>query len=88
MKLFTVWSLAVLFNLHILNYFVSFQDVSFAFSCPCLPGFTCVSRRRPMRLKRLERKLKLPTEAMEKLGLQFDKETTEFKVGKCQLISD
>jgi len=43
-----------------------------------------------MPLKRLGRKLKLPTEAIEKLGgLQFpDKGKTEFKVGKCQLISD
>lgn len=41
-----------------------------------------------MRLKRLEKKLKLPKEAIEKLSLQFDKATTEFKVGKCQLISD
>lgn len=65
------------------------EDVSFAFSCPCLPGFTCVSRRRPMPLKRLERKLKLPQEAIEKLALQFhDKDATEFKVGKCQFISD
>lgn len=65
------------------------EDVSFAISCPCLPGFTCVSRRRPVPLKRLGRKLRLPAQAIEKLGLQFhDKETTEFKVGKCQLISD
>jgi len=63
------------------------EEVSFAFSCPCLPGFTCISRRRPMRLKRLEKKLKLPKEAMKKLSSQFNKATTEFKVGKCQLIS-
>lgn len=42
-----------------------------------------------MPLKRLGRKLRLPAQAIEKLGLQFhDKETTQFKVGKCQLISD
>lgn len=63
------------------------EDVSFAFSCPCLQGFTCISRRRPMRLRRLERKLKLPKEVVKKLSLQFDK-TNEFRVGKCQLISD
>lgn len=40
-----------------------------------------------MRLRRLERKLKLPKEVVKKLSLQFDK-TNEFRVGKCQLISD
>lgn len=65
------------------------QEVAFAFSCPCLPGLTCISRRRPMRLTKLEKKLKLPRAARKKLSLQFpDKSTAEFKVGKCQLNSD
>lgn len=55
------------------------------FSCPCLPGLKCVSRRRPMRLKRLEKKIKLLKEAMKRQGLQLNK-TTEFKVGKCLKI--
>lgn len=58
------------------------EEVSF--SCPCLPGFTCISRRRPMRMRRLQKKLKLTNEAIKKLNLT----TTEFKVGKCQLLSD
>lgn len=57
------------------------------FSCPCLSGLTCVSRRRPMRLKKLEKKLKLPKRAMEERIPQFSR-ATEFRVGKCQNISD
>lgn len=57
------------------------------FSCPCLPGLTCVSRKRPMRLRRLEKKLKLATERMKNLGLHLNK-STEYKVGKCANVSD
>ena len=40
-----------------------------------------------MRLKRLEKKIKLLKEAMKRQGLQFSK-ATEFKVGKCSKMSN
>lgn len=64
------------------------ENASFAFACPCIAGYTCDSRRRPMRLKKLERKLKLPKEAIKKLSMHYDKTTAEFKVGRCQNILD
>lgn len=57
------------------------------FSCPCLSGLTCVSRRRPMRLRRLEKKLKLPKASTKTLNLQFNK-STEYRVGKCLMEAD